>query len=351
MKLRAILTIGLALVLLVAACGNGAAPVVSTSTIAAASTTAPATTAPVTTEPTTTTQPLPSIEPIDAAGALAIEARPFPDWVTVAGDSAWVANVDLGVARYELASGALLGSVETGIEVCVAMDTGFDSLWVADCAGGRIVRIDLETADITAEIPVEGSLMSESSIGVTDDAVWVMAMVDGNPQLVRIDPATDTVSATFPAPDHASAVRGGLGGLWVSRETGFLSHLDPDDASQLAEIPVARGARFLAVGLDGVWVMGNTEAAVTRVDPATDTEVANIRIGLSAVQGGDIAVGGGFVWARVSDSLVAKIDPSTNEVVARYGPAAGSGSVAADDDAVWISAHDVFKVWRLPLTG
>ena len=65
--------------------------------------------------------------------------------------------------------------------------------------------------------------------------------------------------------------------------------------------------------------------------------------------GGDLAVGGGFVWARVSGWLVSKIDPTTSEVVARYGPPAGSGSVAADETALWISAHDVDVVYRLPL--
>jgi hypothetical protein len=77
--------------------------------------------------------------------------------------------------------------------------------------------------------------------------------------------------------------------------------------------------------------------------------VATIPAGDGSIDGGDIAVGGGYVWARVSDSLVAQIDPATDKVVARFGPPAGSGSVAADEDAVWISAHDMNTVWRLPL--
>jgi virginiamycin B lyase len=67
------------------------------------------------------------------------------------------------------------------------------------------------------------------------------------------------------------------------------------------------------------------------------------------ITGGDLAIGGAFVWARISSALVANIDPQTNTVVARFGPASGSGSVAADDQAVWITAHDVDKVYRLPI--
>ena len=76
--------------------------------------------------------------------------------------------------------------------------------------------------------------------------------------------------------------------------------------------------------------------------------MATIPVGAGSSSGGDIAVGGGFVWARLSDSLIAHVDPATDTVVARYGPPSGSGSVAADEDAVWVSAHDVTTVWRLP---
>ena len=55
------------------------------------------------------------------------------------------------------------------------------------------------------------------------------------------------------------------------------------------------------------------------------------------------------MWARISEQLVARIDPLTNEVVARFGPPSGNGSVAADDEAAWISSNVSSAVWRLPL--
>jgi hypothetical protein len=67
------------------------------------------------------------------------------------------------------------------------------------------------------------------------------------------------------------------------------------------------------------------------------------------VDGGDIAVGCGAVWARVTDELVARNDPATNEVVARYGPPTDDGSVACADHVLWISAHDANTIWRVPL--
>jgi hypothetical protein len=93
--------------------------------------------------------------------------------------------------------------------------------------------------------------------------------------------------------------------------------------------------------------MNQHAGSVTRV--AADGHVlATIDIG-PRIEGGDIAFGGGFVWVQPGGLLLVQIDPATDAVVAEYGPRSGSGSVAADDAAVWVSAHDVNAIWRLPL--
>ena len=62
-----------------------------------------------------------------------------------------------------------------------------------------------------------------------------------------------------------------------------------------------------------------------------------------------MTTGGGSVWARGFGYLLTRVDPGSNRIVERYGPSSGSGAVIVDFDAVWISAHDVEAVWRLPL--
>ena len=174
-------------------------------------------------------------------------------------------------------------------------------------------------------------------------------VVDGSqPDLVRIDPATNQVADTFPAPSLATAVRAGDGSLWITRaRTGQLLRVDPATGEELAEIEVALESTFLASGR-AVWTMGST-GEVVHVDPATNTAVATIPTG-GQVEHGDIAVGGGYVWARISESLFAQIDPTTDTVVARYGPPSeGSGGIDADDQAVWVSDFLGQTLWRLPL--
>ena len=287
--------------------------------------------------------PLPQVESVEAAGAARVELVGGRDWVAVAGGSAWAASDALD--QLDGRSGRLLRTVPLPGPACLAMDTGFDALWVGTCDTPAIVRVDVRTGRPVATIPVDAELYSESSVAAGEGAVWALA--DGL-KLIKVDPRTNTASS-HTAPAGATAVRAGAGALWVtSFGTGTLLRVDPATLEVTATIPVGSGPRFLALGEGGVWVLNQTDGTVSRVDPATDEVVATIPVAEGRVTGGDIAVGGGAVWARVSDSLVAEIDPATNTVVHRYGPADGSGSVAADDSAVWISAHDSNSVWRLP---
>lgn len=301
-----------------------------------------------TTTTTTTTVALPEIQDIEEAGALVIDTTGNADWVTLAGDSAWVANLGRGISRYDLATGDLLGEIETN-EICLAMDEGFGSLWAGDCVDNTLLRIDVATGELVATIDLPfASIPDESSVAVGDDGVWILS-TGTQPDLVRIDPATNEVTETFPAPSEATAVRAGDGSLWITRaSTGQLLRVDPATGQELAEIDVAPESIFLAFGEGGVWTMGSATGEVVHVDPVTNSVVATIPTG-GPIQGGDIAVGGGYVWARITEVLVAQIDPATDTVVARYGPPSASGSVDADDQAVWVSDYIAQAVWRLPL--
>lgn len=289
---------------------------------------------------------------IAAAGATQIGDLGQPDWLILAGGSAWAAGVGTGVGRLDGQTGKLLGSVAVPGAICLAMDIGFDALWVGSCGDApSIVRIDPLTAKVVATIPIAagGDLREESSVAAGEGGVWVLTG-GADPKIVKIDPATDTIAATFDQPRGAAAIRAAYGGLWLTdAPAGKLLRLDPADASVVAEIPVGQVPRFLAVGEDAIWVMNQLDGSVSHVDPQTNRVVATVPVGNGPIDGGDIAVGGGSVWVRVSDTLVARIDPATDTVVERFGPPAGSGSVAADATAAWISAHDVSSVWRLPL--
>jgi hypothetical protein len=85
--------------------------------------------------------------------------------------------------------------------------------------------------------------------------------------------------------------------------------------------------------------MNQTDGSVSHVDPSSDSVVATIPVDGGAIFGGDLTVGAGFVWLRASSELVAQIDPATDRVVARIGPAQASGGAHASEGQLWITDH------------
>lgn len=337
------LTVSLAVVVLLAGCAapSTSAPL-SAAPAAVPSTTAVPTSTPAPTTAEITPPPLPSIED---AGATRIRIAPGPDWLAIAGGSVWTA-AGPGILQLDPVTGER-GALTEFLGICVAFDVGYDSLWTASCDEPVVGRLDPTDGSLIATVPLPvAGIQDEGSVAAGEGGVWAVSRTH---ELVKVDPATNEVVGTWDLPVGAAAVRAGLGALWVTvSPTNTLLRIDPADPTERTEIPTGTLPRFLAIGEGAVWVMNQRDGTVTRVAPDGTVE-ATIAASMGAIEGGDITVGGGRVWVRTWLELVVGIDPATNEVVERYGPTSGSGSVAADDSGLWVSAHDVEAVWRLPL--
>jgi hypothetical protein len=95
----------------------------------------------------------------------------------------------------------------------------------------------------------------------------------------------------------------------------------------------------MVAGAGGLWMAGSDE--VTRIDPATDTVAARVPVATGSGPAA-VAVGAGAVWAPVAvPGALWGIDPENDTVVAKIplgGPLAGSISVSATRDTVWVAA-------------
>ncbi len=300
--------------------------------------------------PTTSIDALPPVTSLKDANATRLKVPGEVDWIITAGGDAWATTEAPAVRRFDGRSARPKGSTSLPDDVCSAMDAAEGSVWVAACASAVLVRVDDRDGSIQARVEVgQRKLQYEGSVGAGEGAVWALS-VSPKPTLYKVDPGTNRVVDTFPAPEESAGVRAGLGHVWITDSVNDeLVALDPGNGEETGRVQVGPGVRFLAVGEGAVWVLNQVDASVTQVDPKTLKAVRKIVVGEQPVDGGDLAVGGGFVWARITDALVAQIDPGSGKVVARFGTPAGSGSVAADADAVWITAHDVASVWRIPL--
>lgn len=120
-----------------------------------------------------------------------------------------------------------------------------------------------------------------------------------------------------------------------------------------ARVPLARSPDWLAEGFGSMWVVNYRPNRVSRIDPASNTVIAEIPLGSTGCLG--IVVALGRVWVPTcGDGTLNEIDPGANQVSRRIPvPIAGGreGAFAFSDGSFWIpsnapdsSSSDVVRV-------
>ncbi|MEZ5260729.1 MAG: hypothetical protein R2755_02900 [Acidimicrobiales bacterium] len=187
--------------------------------------------------------------------------------------------------------------------------------------------------------------------------------------LVRIDPSTNTIAQTMPAPRGADNLGYGFGTVGVSHvplQGDFgIYRVDPTTGAVLADIAILGGPFKIRSAFGSMWTSGvepdpgavagspNGGAlfeTLNRIDPATNTVVAKIPYAAVAMDWHtDFVEAAGSLWISSKTALLVRIDPTQNRVVDRYLPSTGGGGVATDGQAVWFTGWDDAQLHRLPL--
>jgi virginiamycin B lyase len=288
---------------------------------------------------------------INTAGAAKLAVH--GDWLTAGGGAVWLSNTDENViVKIDPATNQATEAARLA-NPCMASEFALDAVWTATCGPYGLARIDPATGRaVFSRLRIARVHRGEASIGVGAGAAWVVVDTDkcSACRLARVSsrPGSLHVVKRIPIRAGGAAVRFGEGAVWVTNPLrDVVQKIDPKRNRVVKTIKVGRIPRFFAVGEGGVWTLNQGDGSVTRIDPATGQVVATIDAGVVG-DGGDLTAGGGWVWARGTDTLLTQIDPRTNTVVRRFGPPSGSGAAIVAFGAVWISAHDVSTVWRLP---
>jgi virginiamycin B lyase len=334
---------GIAVILATASCGaSGSGPDRPAETPATASASA---------TPTATRPPVTELE---TAGAKQLDV--VGDWLTVTDDGVWIAGKNSKgipqLSRLAAADGKVVGTVPLRSAQCggAAVWDGF--LWTATQAPTGAAKIDTRRSRIVKEVQLKtpDELDCELTSGAGEGGFWVIVNDRGCVQcrIAKLDRDL-TVKALVPVKAGAAGVRVGVGSVWISNpEVNVVQQIDPKALKVVHEIATGPRPRYMAVGAGSIWALAQVDGSITRYTPATKQTV-RIEAGLVGA-GGDMTFGAGTVWARgAGDRLLIRLDPATNQVIAEYGPAAGAGAVAVGHGAVWISAYNQKKVWRLPL--
>lgn len=149
-----------------------------------------------------------------------------------------------------------------------------------------VLKLDPRTLEIMATTPVsQWHLMATLDVG--KEAVWVVGgggtlpSMFSKSMLSRIDSATNQVVAEIPLDGYSEGIAIGEGAIWVG--TGnTVTRIDPKTNEVVARIPVGRDTwDRISVGAGAVWVLKMMDAMVYRIDPATNLVVAEIRVGPS----------------------------------------------------------------------
>jgi DNA-binding beta-propeller fold protein YncE len=126
----------------------------------------------------------------------------------------------------------------------------------------------------------------------------------------------------------------GAEAVWLSVQNLGVVRVDPATDRAVAKIP---GDYFfrVSVGPDAVWVSTGDDGRVVRIDSSSNVVTASIPTGAGPV--GDIAATPDAVWVSASTELL-RIDPASNEIVARLRFDGGVGGIAVDATGVWAIA-------------
>jgi YVTN family beta-propeller protein len=223
------------------------------------------------------------------------------------------------------------------------MAAGAGALWVV--GSDQISRIDPATDSVTATIPVGGTGSGPDGVAVGAGAVWVPVAVPG--ALWGIDPATNKVASKIPLD---GPLRGTIS-VAATRETvwvaccgepggdaegsgGRLLRVDPRRERVVADIPLPAIPVAVAADSSAAWV-ATAGGQVLQVSQKRQRITATIDAGGPLGFSQTIGVGPGGVWlADPFDEQIVRIDPDSRRVMARI-PAGAATTLAVTGDAVW----------------
>jgi hypothetical protein len=291
--------------------------------------------------------PTPTDLRVVGAKAITIRGR----WLSAGVGGVWL-SAPRAIHRLDGATGRRVATVRVPHGPCEATDIGFGFLWTATCGAPGLERIDPATNRVTGRVAlaVPRELGGEASVGAGAGAVWLV--VDGTRctacRVARVDPRSMRVTARIPIMSGAAAVRAGAGSVWVSNpDNDVVQQIDPRRGRVVRTVRAGDMPRFLVAGSGGVWALNQADGTVTAIDPRT-TRTRTADAGMHG-SGGDLAASARWLWARGGERFLTRVDPRSRQVVERYGPDAGDGSVIVGFGAVWVSAPGADTLWRLPL--
>jgi YVTN family beta-propeller protein len=248
----------------------------------------------------------------------------------------WVGNLDdetltrIDPAELTTPRTFPLGKQPSGLAV------GLGAVWVTHALLGQVSLVDPQFGEVTRTVDVAGTAFGSAygPVDLDERSAWVAF---GDSTLARLDATGaelgETATGTRPAgvveadgsvwvtnsgeatverfnaetfregpfqqpitvPRQPTGIVYADGAIWVASAGGIVTRIDPN-AGDTVQIPVEAGASAIATGADSIWVTDTTAGTISRIDPATNEAVARIETG-NAPTG--IVFADGLIWVSV----------------------------------------------------
>lgn len=274
-----------------------------------------------------------------------------PDWLSMGFGSVWVSVPrNNEIVRIDPVKNVIQARValKEDKEPCYGIGIGLDQVWVLNCKSQTLTRINPRSNRVDLRIPVSIDPAGEGGIAVSRTGVWFVSNQDGHSStLTQVSARTGHTVRKIAVGKDSAVVKLGWGSVWIiSSGEGKVYRVNPALGKVTAKIPVHAGPRFATVGAGSLWVMSQSDGSISRINPLTNKVSALIQAQVPGA-GGEIAHGGGFIWATMNGTPVIRIDPRHNRVLAEYGNYKNADAIRFGFGSVWVSDHGKGELWRI----
>jgi len=232
-----------------------------------------------------------------------------------------------------------LGSLPCGIAA------GAGSLWIDGYGTSRVERVNRKTLRVTKRIRVG---LNVWDVAYAFGSVWASNNHDGT--VVRINPATNRVVKTIKTGGTPTNFGVAKDAIWVgdnSADGQDVFRIDPATNTSTA-VPTGHvRPSGIIISADSVWV-ANGDNTVVRLDAATGSVVATVKVG-QLPQQGDVAADGTIWIPNQFEDTISVIDPQTNTVASTVKLKTGSAPfvVRSGFGDMWAGSFRASTLWRI----
>jgi virginiamycin B lyase len=181
-----------------------------------------------------------------------------------AGEGAvWIVTAGKGgdfdqLARIDPSTNSVTDTIDLG-HLGGGVVSGGGLLWVSAPEDGMLLAVDPRRGKVIGEV---SDLAQPSWVAYGEGGVWVLSGIwsdhpDGDGSVTRIDPETYEVVATIPIderPGQPSFIAAGNGSVWVRSQYTLLARIDPTSNTVVERYADQKGLGGIVIAFDSVWL-------------------------------------------------------------------------------------------------